>query len=73
MSSVDTIIRSAPGESCTPELAQGPWTFDLGTPGYGPGASENDVIFGLRSRSATQNAAAPATTVTKIAFAGSRA
>ena len=44
MSSVDTIIRSAPGESCTPELAQGPWTFDLGTPGYGPGASMGDVI-----------------------------
>ncbi|CAN5189258.1 quinolinate synthase NadA [soil metagenome] len=44
MSSVDTIIRSAPGESCTPELAQGPWTFDLGTPGYGPGASMGDII-----------------------------
>jgi len=44
VSSVDTIIRSAPGESCTPELAQGPWTFDLGTPGYGPGASMGDVI-----------------------------
>ena len=44
MSSVDTIIRSAPGESCAPELAQGPWTFDLGTPGYGPGASMGDLI-----------------------------
>ena len=44
MTSVDTIIRSAPGESCAPELAQGPWTFDLGTPGYGPGASMGDVI-----------------------------
>ena len=44
MSSVDTIIRTAPGESCTPELAEGPWTFDLGTPGYGPGASMGDVI-----------------------------
>jgi len=25
-------------------LADGPWTFDLGTPGYGPGASMGDVI-----------------------------
>jgi len=44
VSSIDTIIRTAPAESCTPELAQGPWTFDLGTPGYGPGASMGDVI-----------------------------
>lgn len=44
MTSVDTIIRTAPAESCTPELAEGPWTFDLGTPGYGPGASMGDVI-----------------------------
>ena len=44
MPSVDTIIRTAPGESCAPELAEGPWTFDLGTPGYGPGASMGDVI-----------------------------
>lgn len=44
MTSVDTIIRTAPGESCTPELAEGPWTFDLGTPGYGPGASMGDLI-----------------------------
>ena len=44
MSSVDTIIRTAPGEACTPELAEGPWRFDLGTPGYGPGASMGDVI-----------------------------
>jgi len=44
VSSVDTIIRSAPGDTCAPELAQGPWTFDLGTPGYGPGASMGDVI-----------------------------
>jgi len=44
VSSIDTIIRTAPGASCTPELAQGPWTFDLGTPGYGPGASMGDVI-----------------------------
>ncbi|MBX3100030.1 MAG: quinolinate synthase NadA [Salinibacterium sp.] len=44
VSSVDSIIRSDPGASCAPELAQGPWTFDLGTPGYGPGASMGDVI-----------------------------
>ncbi len=44
MSSVDAIIRSAPSESCAPELADGPWTFDLGTPGYGPGSSMGDVI-----------------------------
>ena len=44
MSSVDTIIRTTPGASCAPELAQGPWTFDLGAPGYGPGSSMGDVI-----------------------------
>jgi quinolinate synthase len=44
VTSVDTLITSAPGESCAPELAQGPWTFDLGLPGYGPGASQDDVI-----------------------------
>ena len=44
MTSVDTLITSAPGESCAPELAQGPWTFDLGLPGYGPGASQDDII-----------------------------
>lgn len=44
MASVDTLIVSAPGATCAPELADGPWTFDLGTPGYGPGASMGDVI-----------------------------
>ena len=44
MSSVDTIIKSAPAESCAPELADGPWTFDLGVPSYGPGSSMGDVI-----------------------------
>lgn len=44
MSSVDTLITSAPGETCAPELAQGPWTFDLGLPSYGPGASQGDII-----------------------------
>lgn len=44
MTSVDTLIKSAPGETCAPELAAGPWTFDLGLPSYGPGASQGDVI-----------------------------
>lgn len=45
MSSVDTLIKLSPqGETCAPELADGPWTFDLGAPGYGPGASMGDVI-----------------------------
>ncbi len=44
MSSVDSIIRTAPGETCSPDLADGPWTFDLGVPSYGPGASMGDVI-----------------------------
>ncbi|MGV8896129.1 MAG: quinolinate synthase NadA [Rhodoglobus sp.] len=44
VSSVDALIQSAPGESCAPELADGPWTFDLSTPGYGPGSSMGDVI-----------------------------
>lgn len=44
MTSIDTLIAGAPGESCAPELAAGPWTFDLGAPGYGPGASMGDVI-----------------------------
>ena len=44
MSSIDTLITSAPGETCAPELARGPWTFDLAAPSYGPGASMGDVI-----------------------------
>jgi quinolinate synthase len=45
VSSVDTIIRvSSTGETCSPALADGPWTFDLGAAGYGPGASMGDVI-----------------------------
>jgi len=42
--SIDTIIANAPGTACAPELAQGPWVFDLAAPGYGPGASMGDVI-----------------------------
>jgi len=44
VSSIDTLITSAPGETCAPELARGPWTFDLAAPTYGPGASMGDVI-----------------------------
>lgn len=44
MTSVDTLIKTAPGKTCAPELAEGPWVFDLGLPGYGPGASQGDII-----------------------------
>jgi len=44
VTSIDTLIVSAPGDTCAPELADGPWTFDLGVPGYGPGASMGDVL-----------------------------
>ncbi|MDO7882171.1 quinolinate synthase NadA [Antiquaquibacter soli] len=44
MTSVDTLIKSAPGDTCSPALADGPWTFDLGLPSYGPGASQGDII-----------------------------
>jgi len=47
--SVDRSIRliasgTSGGESCAPELADGPWTFDAGPASYGPGASMGDVI-----------------------------
>ena len=47
--SVDRSIRliskgSSAGSTCAPELAQGPWEFDRGPAGYGPGASMGDVI-----------------------------
>ncbi|UFU07416.1 quinolinate synthase NadA [Ruania halotolerans] len=46
--SVDTRIQlittqQAPGSTCSPDLAQGPWAFDP-QPGYGPGASMADEI-----------------------------
>lgn len=44
MTSIDALIARAPGETCAPELAEGPWTLDTGAPGYGPGASMGDVI-----------------------------
>lgn len=38
-------IGAEAGETCTPELADGPWTIDrLPMPTYGPGASMTDVI-----------------------------
>lgn len=44
----DRIQLIAAGKSyestCSPSLAKGPWEFDKGTPGYGPGASMGDVI-----------------------------
>ena len=44
MTSVDTLIKTDPGETCNPALADGPWVFDLGLPNYGPGASQGDII-----------------------------
>ncbi|MER3389921.1 MAG: quinolinate synthase NadA [Microcella sp.] len=48
MTTLDTTIRAitngtAPGDTCTPDLARGPWEFDA-EPGYGPGSSMFDVI-----------------------------
>lgn len=31
-------------KTCNPSLGKGPWEFDTGTPNYGPGASQGDVI-----------------------------
>ncbi|RWZ64691.1 quinolinate synthase NadA [Labedella populi] len=47
--SVDLTIRdittgATTGDTCSPELATAPWTFDARPPGYGPGASLGDVI-----------------------------
>jgi quinolinate synthase len=50
MTSVDTTIqlirtKAVDGATCAPELADGPWNFDLSPlPSYGPGASMGDVI-----------------------------
>ncbi|MBC7592764.1 MAG: quinolinate synthase NadA [Kineosporiaceae bacterium] len=41
--SVNERVVAAPASSCDAELAKGPWEFDA-MPGYGPGASEDDVI-----------------------------
>ncbi|MFZ4894086.1 quinolinate synthase NadA [Plantibacter sp. Mn2098] len=47
--SVDAMIQEiangqTAGSTCAPELASGPWVFDLTPPSYGPGASMGDVI-----------------------------
>lgn len=41
--SVNDLVVAAPGATCDADLAEGPWVFDL-VPGYGPGASEDDVV-----------------------------
>lgn len=41
--SVDHLIQASPADSCSTDLATGPWTFDT-VPGYGPGSSMGDVI-----------------------------
>jgi len=41
--SVNEQIVAEPTQTCDAELAKGPWEFDT-IPGYGPGASELDVI-----------------------------
>jgi quinolinate synthase len=43
MPSLEQLIRSAPAETCTIELARDPWEIDR-SPGYGPGSSMGDVI-----------------------------
>jgi quinolinate synthase len=43
VTSIDVLIRTAPAEACSTDLAKGPWEFDA-TPGYGPGSSMGDVI-----------------------------
>ena len=47
--SVDSRIQlistgKEPGSTCSDDLASGPWEFDSGPAGYGPGASMADVI-----------------------------
>ncbi len=41
--SVNDTIVAAPQATCDADLAEGSWVFDL-VPGYGPGASEDDVV-----------------------------
>ena len=47
--SVDLTIRSietgsSPGSTCSSDLATAPWEIDTRAPGYGPGASQADVL-----------------------------
>ena len=42
---IQLIVTGKSSEStCSPALAKGPWEFDGGPTGYGPGASSDDVI-----------------------------
>ncbi len=42
---IQRISNGAAGEICSPDLAKGPWEFDLTpTPGYGPGSSMGDIL-----------------------------
>jgi quinolinate synthase len=42
---IQLIVKGASNETtCSPSLAKGPWEFDGGPLGYGPGASSADVI-----------------------------
>ena len=36
-------VTSAPGSTCTTDLAKAPWNFDAGAPSYGPGSSMFDA------------------------------
>ena len=44
VSSVGAVIGTAPGGSCAPGFADGPWTIDLENHGHGPGSSVGDAI-----------------------------
>jgi quinolinate synthase len=52
MTSVNLQIVGAPGATCDPDLAAGPWDFDT-VPGYGPGASVDDVAPASAPRQGT--------------------
>ena len=42
---IQLIVRGEQtGSTCSPALADGPWVFDAQLPGYGPGASSEDLI-----------------------------
>jgi quinolinate synthase len=42
---IQLIVRGEQtGSTCSPALADGPWVFDAQQPGYGPGASSEDLI-----------------------------
>src|SRR5690606_32669192 len=41
--SINDLVISSPGSTCDADLAKSPWEFD-GFAGYGPGASEDDVV-----------------------------